>query len=146
MDISHIPSSGVKIQWCGKEVTEIGNLLDIQKEEFEDLQNLLLNVVASLAPSEGAYAEMEEISDNEMTVSEPPQEDSRDIASAVCVPSENTTTHIAPADLVPYETTFTDIAPVDSVPSETTTTDTAPADLVPSEITTTDIAPVDGVP
>ena len=62
--ISHIPSSKGEIQRCGKEVTEISHLLNIQKEEFEDLQNLLLNAVASLAPSEGASGEMEEISDN----------------------------------------------------------------------------------
>jgi hypothetical protein len=131
-------------------VTEIGHFLDIQKEEFEDLQNLLLNAVASLAPSEGASGEMEEISDNEMTVPEPPQEGgyiapadivpsettTTDIAPANCVPSENTTTDIAPADLVPSEIT-TDI-PANCVPSETTTTGIAPGDIVPSEITTTD--------
>jgi len=119
--ISHTPFSRGEIQRCRKKVTEIGHFLDIQKEEFEDLQNLLLNAVASLAPSEGASGEMEEISDNEMTVPEPPQEDGGDIA---------------PADIVPPETTTTDIAPADCVPSENRTTDIAPAVIVPSEITT----------
>jgi hypothetical protein len=144
--ISHTLFSRGEIQRSRKKVTEIGHFLDIQKEEFEDLQNLLLNAVASLAPSEGASGEMEEISDNEMTVPEPPQEDGGDIVPAVCVPSETTTTDIAPADLMPSETTTTDIAPADLMPSETTTTDTVPADLVPSETTTTDIAPADLVP
>ena len=73
-------------------MTEICHFLDIQKEEFEDIQNLLLNAVASLAPSEGATGEMEEISDNDMTVPGPPQEDGGDVP-AVCMPSETTTSH-----------------------------------------------------
>ena len=171
--IAHTLFSRGEIQRCRKKVTEIGHFLDIQKEEFEDLQNLLLNAVASLAPSEAASAEMEEISDDEMTASERPQEDGRDIAPVDSVPSENMTTDIAPpglvppttitdiapAGLVPPETTITDIAPGGLVPTMTitdiasadlvppeTTTDTAPADLVPPEKTTIDIAPVDSVP
>jgi hypothetical protein len=89
--ISHTLFSRGEIQRCRKKVTEIGHFLDIQKEEFEDLQNLLLNAVASVAPSEGASGELEEISDKEMTVPEPPQEDG-DIAPADLVPSETTTT------------------------------------------------------
>jgi hypothetical protein len=104
-------------------VTEIGHFLDIQKEEFEDLQNLLLNAVASLATSEAETGEMEETSDNEMSVPESPQEDGGDIAPAVCVPPETTTTDIAPADRVPPETITTDIALDDHVPCATTTTD-----------------------
>ena len=143
--ISHSFFSRGEIQRCRKKVTEISHFLDIQKEEFEDLQNLLLNAVASLAPSEGASGEMEEISDNEMTVPEPPQDDGGDIAHADIVPFE-TTTDIAPADCLPSETTTTDIAPADCLPSETTTTDIAPADCLPSETITTDIAHADLVP
>ena len=144
--ISHTLFSRAEIQRCRKKVTEISHFLDIQKEEFEDLQNLLLNAAASLAPSEEASGEMEDISGNEMTVPKPPQEDGRDIAPAVCVPSENTTTDIAPAELVPSETTTTDIVPVDSVPPENTPTDIAPVDSVPPENTPTNIAPAECEP
>jgi hypothetical protein len=75
-------------------VIEIGHFLDIQKEEFEDLQNLLLNAVESLAPSEGACGEMEEISDYQMAVAEPPQEEGEDVVPADCVPSETLATDI----------------------------------------------------
>ena len=119
--ISHTLFSRGEIQRCRKKVTEISHFLDIQKEEFEDLQNLLLNAVASLAPSEGASGEMEEISDNEIT--EPPQEDGGDNASAECVPPETTPTDIAPAEYMPSEATTTDIAPAECVPPDATTTD-----------------------
>jgi len=143
--IAHTLFSRGEIQRCRKKVTEIGHFLDIQKEEFEDLQNLLLNVTASPAPSEAASGEMEEISDDEMTASERPQEDGRDIAPVDSVPSENMTTDIAPPGLVP-PTTITDIAPAGLVPPETTITDIAPAGLVPPETTITDIAPGGLVP
>ena len=58
--ISHTLFSRGEIQRCRKKVTETGHFLDIQKEEFEDLQNLLLNVTASPAPSEAASGEMED--------------------------------------------------------------------------------------
>jgi hypothetical protein len=143
--ISHTLFSRGEIQRCRKKVTEIGHFLDIQKEEFEDLKNLLLNAVASLASSEAASREMDEISDNETTVPEPPQEDGRDIAPAVCIPPE-TTTDIAPADSVPPQTTTTGIAPADSVPPEIITTGVAPPDSVPPETTTRGTARADSVP
>jgi hypothetical protein len=138
-------------------VTEISHFLDIQKEEFEDLQNLLLNAVASLAPSQGASGEMEEISDYQKAVPEPPQEDGEDVVPADRVPSETFTTdiksteNVAPADSVPSETFTIDtkstenVVPADCVPFETFTTDiksienVAPADCVPSETLTTAI-------
>jgi hypothetical protein len=144
--ISHTLFSRGEIQWCRKKVTEISHFLDIQKEEFEDLQNLLLNAVASLAPSEEASGEMEEISDNEMTAPEPPQENGEDNVPADRVPSDNTTTVIAHVDRVPSEITTIDIAPADCAPSDTTTIEIALTDCVQPENTTTVIALAHCVP
>jgi len=83
---------------------------------------------------------------NEMTFSERPQEDGRDIAPVDIVPSENITTDTGPVHSVPSQNTTTDTAPAEHSLSEIKTTASAPADLVPPETTTTDIAPADLVP
>ena len=76
---------------------------------------------------------------NEMTFSERPQEDGRDIAPVDIVPSENITTDTGPVHSVPSQNTTTDTAPAEHSLSEIKTTASAPADLVPPETTTTDM-------
>ena len=119
---SHTVFSRGEIQRCRKKVIEICHFLDVQKEEFEDLQNLLLNAMASLASSEEASGEMEEISDYQMAVPEPQEEEEEE--------EEEHDDDDAPTDYMPSETLATDIKSTDYI---------APADCVPSETLATDI-------
>jgi hypothetical protein len=85
-------------------VIEICHFLDVQKEEFEDLQNLLLNAMASLASSEEASGEMEEISDYQMAVPEPQEEEEEEEEA-----HDDDDDDDAPTDYMPSETLATDI-------------------------------------
>lgn len=76
-----------EVQRSRQRVIEINHFLDIQREQFEDLQTLLLNAVASLLPSEEEHSETEQ-----KPGPQPLARDSKDAPSTNAVLSKTSTT------------------------------------------------------
>lgn len=80
------------MQRSRQRVIEINHFLDIQREQFEDLQTLLLNAVASLLPSEEEHSETEQKLGPQTAVPQPLARDSKDAPSTNAVLSKTSTT------------------------------------------------------
>jgi hypothetical protein len=86
----HYVSRGEE-QRSRKKVIEISHFLDIQKQQFEDLQTLLQNAVASLVPSEEEPHETKQrAGPHTAAVPQPLQTDGRDTPAAISVVDSET--------------------------------------------------------
>jgi hypothetical protein len=77
-----------EVQRSRKKVIEINHFLDIQREQFEDLQTLLLNAVASLVPSKVEPSETKQKPGSQSAVPQPPAKDGKDVPATDAVPSK----------------------------------------------------------
>jgi hypothetical protein len=114
-------------------VIEINHFLDIQREEFEDLQALSLIAMASPVPAEGTPAETEESSGLQTAVPQVTNEEGEDAAATDTVPSESSATEKAGEDAA-----ATDTVPSKSSATEEEGEDAAATYTVPSESSATD--------
>lgn len=80
-----------EVQRSRERVIEINHFLDIQREQFEDLQTLLLNAVASLIPSEEEHNETKQKPGSQTAVPQPLAKDDKDAPATNAVLSKTST-------------------------------------------------------
>jgi hypothetical protein len=80
-----------EVQRSRERVIEINHFLDIQREQYEDLQTLLLNAVASLMPSEEEHSEIQQKPGPQTAVPQPLAKDGKDAPPTNAVLSKTST-------------------------------------------------------
>jgi hypothetical protein len=87
-----------EVQRSRKKVIEISHFLDNQREQFEDLQTLLLNAMGSLVPSEEEPGVTKQWARSLAAGPQPPEQYGKDVPAADAVSLSGTSTVGTAAD------------------------------------------------